>query len=124
MDAKPKNKESIKALYEHFLYYQDEKFNNLIFNSETIKYSKEKYSFNHLLDNLKKLGLEVFFKELTTKDIKSTKVRVFRVVVPGLVDLNKSHSLPREGAKRLWSTPLKLGLETERNLSSLPHPFP
>ncbi|HPY12967.1 MAG TPA: YcaO-like family protein [Candidatus Paceibacterota bacterium] len=124
MDAKPKNKESIKALYEHFLYYQDEKFNQLVFNSETVKYLKEKYSFNQLLENLKKLGIEVFFKELTTKDIESTKVRVFRVVAPGLVDLNKSHLLPREGAKRLWSTPLKLGLKTERNLSPLPHPFP
>lgn len=124
MDAKPKNKESIKALYEHFLYYQGDKFAQLVFNSKSIKYSKEKHSFASLLRTLTKLKLEVFFKELTTEDIKSTKIRVFRVVVPGLVDLNKSHLLPREGAKRLWETPAKLGLKIEKNLSSLPHPFP
>ncbi|MFA6475947.1 MAG: YcaO-like family protein [Candidatus Paceibacterota bacterium] len=124
MGAKPKNKESIRALYEHFLYYQDEKFNQLVFNGGTIKYLKEKYSFNHLLNNLQELGLEVFFKELTTKDIESTKVRVFRVIVPGLVDLNKTHLLPREGAKRLWDMPIKLGLKIEEKLNSLPHPFP
>lgn len=124
MDAKPKDKESIKALYEHFLYYQDEKFNQLVFNGKTIKYSKEKHNFPSLLRNLKKLNLEVFFRELTTKDIESTKVRVFRVIAPGLVDLNKSHLLPREGAKRLWDMPARLGLKTEKNLSPLPHPFP
>lgn len=124
MDAKPKNKKSIKALYEHFLYYQGEKFNRLLFKSEAIKYSREKHSFRHLLKNLKELGLGIYFKELTTADIESTKIRVFRVIIPGLVDLNKSHLLPREGAKRLWNIPFRLGLKTENKLSTLPHPFP
>lgn len=124
MDAKPKDANSIKALYEHFLYYQDEKFEQLIFKSDKIKYIKEKRTLKQVIKNLRDLKLEVFSKELTTPDIKSTKIRVFRVIVPGLVDLNKSHLLPREGARRLWEVPDKLKLKTKKRLSRLPHPFP
>lgn len=124
LDLKPSRKDKIKALYEHFLYYQDEKLHKLFFKSKVVEYKEELYSKNHLIDELKKNNLEVFYKELTTPDIVSTGIRVFRVIIPGLVDLNKSHKLRREGALRLWDVPLKLGLKTPKKLSPLPHPFP
>ena len=106
------------------MFKLDEKFEQLIFKSDKIKYIKEKRTLKQVIKNLRDLKLEVFSKELTTPDIKSTKIRVFRVIVPGLVDLNKSHLLPREGARRLWEVPDKLKLKTKKRLSRLPHPFP
>lgn len=125
MDLKQKNKSKIKTLYEHYLYYQDEDFQNLLFKkSRKEKYKKEKYSKNYLFEELRKGGLEVFFKELTTRDIKSTKIKVVRVIIPGLIDLNKSHDLRRKAATRFWTVPQKLNLPTKQNLWHMPHPFP
>lgn len=124
LDLKPSRKDKIKALYEHFLYYQGARFHKLFFKSEVVEYKEELYSKSHLFGELKKNNLQVFYKELTTPDIVSTGIKVFRVIVPGLVDLNKSHKLKREGASRLWEVPVKLGLKARKRLSSLPHPFP
>lgn len=76
------------------------------------------------MKELKKNNLEVFYKELTTVDIKKSKIRVFRTIVPGLIDLNKSYLLRREGADRFWSVPKKLGIKVGKKLTSMPHPFP
>lgn len=123
-DLKPKNKNSIRTLYEHYLFYQDRKFFKLLPNSKRQNYKAERYSIDFLMNELKKNGLEVYYKELTTSDVKVSNIKVFKVIVPGLIDLNKSHLLKREGASRFWDVPRKLGLKTRKNLSNMPHPFP
>lgn len=45
MDVRQKEPNKIKTLYEHFLYYQGDNFDKLLFNSKLIKYKKEKISF-------------------------------------------------------------------------------
>ena len=124
MDVKQNNPDKIKTLYEHFLYYQGDNFNKLLFNSKSIKYEKEKISFNDVIINLKNNDINVYFKELTTDDIKGTGVKVVKVIAPSLIDLNKSHIYPRLGAKRFFEVPKKLGLEYSNNLTNMPHPFP
>lgn len=124
MREKKNNPNDIKALYEHFLYYQDEKFYNLLFKSRVVKYERQIINFSDLKRQLKENNIEVYFKELTTEDIKDTRIKVVKVIAPGLIDLNKTHKLPRLGAKRFWSVPEKLNLKFEENLSNDPHPFP
>lgn len=124
MDVRQKNPKKIRTLYEHFLYYQDDNFHMLLFDSSKVKYKREKITFESVLNSLTKNGISVYFKELTTSDIKETGIKVVKVVAPSLIDLNKSHVYPRLGAKRFFEVPKKLGLSYCVNLTELPHPFP
>lgn len=124
MDVRQKDPDKIQSLYEHFLYYQDDNFDNLLFDSKVISYQKRCVDYKMLLKNLKDIGIEVYYKELTTDDIKNTGIKVVKVIAPSLIDLNKSHIYPRLGAKRFFEVPKKLGLNYNDNLTKMPHPFP
>jgi len=124
INARQNNPDKIKALYEHFLYYQGSNFEKLLFNSEKINYKKEVLKFDDLIDNLKQNNINIYYKNLTTDDIKPTGIKVIKVIVPGFIDLNKSHLYPRLGADRFFSVPKKLGLNYKQTLTDMPHPFP
>ncbi len=124
MDLRKNKPEEIHTLYEHFLYYQGELFEKLLFKSQKIKYNKETFTFDELKENLNSQGLEIYYKNLTTDDVKQTGLKVVKVVVPGLIDLNKTHSMQRLAAQRFEGVPQKLGIKTIEGLSSQPHPFP
>lgn len=124
MDVRQDNPNKIKTLYEHFLYYQGNNFENLLFDSKKINYKKETITFNSLIMNLQQNDISVYYKELTTDDIKSTGIKVVKVIAPSLIDLNKSHLYPRLGATRFFIVPQKLGLKYNEKLTDMPHPFP
>lgn len=125
MSERKDDPDNITALYEHFLYYQGRNFSKLLFTSEKIKYCKEITTLDKVLADLKKSGIDVYYKDLTTSDIMVTNIKVFKVVAPGLIDLNKTHLFPRLGADRFWEVPKKLGLDYEEDIEDgLPHPFP
>lgn len=125
MKLRQPNPAKIKSLYEHYLYYQGNNFSSLLFKkSKIIKYSKKKHQAKELFDFLSKNNLDVYYKEITTSDVRPTGLKVVKVIVPGLIDLNKTHLLRREGATRFWSVPKKLKLRTKKKLYPLPHPFP
>ena len=114
----------IKSLHEHCLYYQKSMFDKLLFKSEQINYVRETTSLNNLIKNMKKLGIDIYYKEVTTSDIKKTGIKVAKVIAPGLIDMHKSHVYPRLNANRYWDVPRKLGLKYNQCLSDMPHPFP
>lgn len=122
LHLKPSRPREITKLYEHFLYYQGDRFSKLLFISERIAYLPEKKSCEELLRDLKKMGLRVYYKELTTPDVAPSGIVVTKTIVPGLIDLNKSYTLRRLKAKRLKEVPEKLGLKAR--LTKMPHPFP
>ncbi len=124
MDLRKTKPEEITTLYEHYLYYQKDKFSSLLFDSEMIQYENVTTSYKQVIKELKKNGIEVYYKELTTSDVIDTNFKVVKVIAPGLVDLNKSHLLPRLGADRLWDVPKKLKLQYNTEISKMPHPFP
>lgn len=125
LDLKQNDKNKIKHLYEHFLYYQDEKmFQKLLKRKkDKIKYSPEKLTGKDLLKRISETGHDVYYFDLTTPDVNSF-CKVVKVVVPGLIDLNKSHSLPRLGETRYKIVKSKLGIKGKLKLSANPHPFP
>lgn len=124
LDLRKSDENDITTLYEHFLYYQKDNFNKLLFNSEKIKYKKIKIKFDDVIQNLKSNKIDVYYKEITTPDVIKTNIKVVKVIAPGLIDLNKSHTLPRLDAYRFWEVPRKLGLPVNKSLSKFPHPFP
>lgn len=124
MDVRQDNPNKIKTLYEHFLYYQGSNFKKLLFNSKKIDYKKEVVNFNDLIASLKQNNINIYYKDLTTSDIKTTGIKVVKVIAPSLIDLNKSHLYPRLGAERFFSVPRKLGLDYNETLTDMPHPFP
>lgn len=124
MDLRKDNPKSINALYEHFLYYQGINFSKLLFDSKRELYKRQETTIEKVLEQLEQANIDVYYKELTTPDVKNTNLRVVKIIAPGLIDLNKSHVLPRKGAKRFWEVPKKLGLKCNDELSRDPHPFP
>ena len=77
-----------------------------------------------MLEELDNLNISVYYKELTTSDIKKTGIKVVKVIAPSLIDLNKSHLYPRLGATRFFLVPQKLKLKYNKVLTDMPHPFP
>ena len=124
MDLRKNNPDEISTLYEHFLYYQGELFEKLLFESEKIKYIREIYTFDDVKKDLKSNGLKIYYKDLTTEDIRFTNLKVVKVIVPGLIDLNKTHKMQRLAAKRFNDVPNKIGINAKDGLSKQPHPFP
>lgn len=124
LDLKQDNPKKIKTLYEHFLYYQGENFKKLLFKNKMIKYEKETTTFKKLLKCLSLKKLDIFYKELTTEDVRDINIKVVKVIIPQLIDLNKDQSLQRLAARRFWNVPKNLGLSCKKTLSKNPHPFP
>lgn len=124
MDLRVSDKRKIHALYEHFLYYQGAKFKNLLVDGEKIRYVRRRLSQKTLLSRLAALGHDVYYTDITTHDVKCAGLVVVRVVIPGFIDLNKSHVLPRLAAKRFKTVPDALNLRCDKEFSDEPHPFP
>ena len=90
-------------------------------------FSKNKaQTLNEMVRSLDLLGLECFYVDLTTPDIKDSGLSVTRTFVPGLVP-NGPTAFPYLAPDRLYNIPKKLGwkenilTEGELNLSPLPH---
>ena len=124
LNERKTNPNEITALYEHFLYYQKENFNKILFDSKKTAYKRKKITHKQIIDNLQKNHIDVYYKEITTADVANTGIKVVKVIAPGLIDLNKSHILPRLGADRFWTVPAKLNIKVKEELRETPHPFP
>ncbi len=126
MDLKVENKQEIKTLYGHFLYYQkSEKFYDLIQTHKMIPYTPTLNTVKDLRDSLHQNDLSIFYCDLTTQDVaENTTIRVVKVIIPGMIDLSKSYHLLRKDAHRFISVPKKLGFTAIDGLNEEPHPFP
>jgi ribosomal protein S12 methylthiotransferase accessory factor len=78
-----------------------------------------------LSTRLAQCGLESFYIDITTRDVRDLGFTVIRVLIPGAQPLDNDHLYPYLGGKRLQSTPIRLGLSEHLSvLNSDPHPFP
>jgi len=114
IDLRKEKKENIVALYEHFLYYQKGNFKKLFRNEKKQNYKEEKTSYSHILKSVP----EPYFVDITTDDIG--ELVVIKTIIPGYIDINKTHSLPPDNCAR-WEIAKKLGGIVD---FSEPHPFP
>lgn len=77
----------------------------------------------HLVDHLAGAGVDLFYRELTTVDLRQIGLRVVRVLAPSLTPIHHDHRLPFLGgttADRTWRYP---DLEPLGPFPS-PHPHP
>lgn len=68
----------------------------------------------------------VLVADITTEDIRSLGLHVFRAVIAGFHPLFMGHHLQPLGGTRLWSIPQSLGhvgIAHEQDVNSAPHPF-
>jgi len=125
LHLKKTDKNAISSLYEHFLYYQDDKFYKLCDNAVVSSYSSHSLQERQLFESLEKAGLFTYYIDLTTKDIQSfTPLKVVKVVIPSMIDLNKTHGLLRRAAKRFETVPKTLNFNIHEPDDTEPHPFP
>lgn len=79
-----------------------------------------------IVNELKALGYEVIFVDLTTDDIMDAGFKVVRVLVPGLTPLTGNHNSRFLGGNRIRAVPIKLGYRTsparDDELFTYPHP--
>lgn len=119
IDLRISDPNKIEKLYEHFLFYQGQNFELLLkqLSKNTIKYKRNIITKNVLLTRLKKAGFSIYYKDITTEDVRGLGFVVVKVIVPGMIDLNKTHKF------------IKFGQFKNRGLNvtisnKLPHPFP
>lgn len=118
LDLKKNVVNEINALYEHFLFYQGDRFDILLnqLSKHEIPYVRQKLDKGSINKILEKSGYLAYYKEITTSDIRSLGYVVVRVVIPGMIDLNKTHILPQKG--------LLMARKIQKINLNLPHPFP
>ncbi|WP_435923551.1 YcaO-like family protein [Paenibacillus sp. DYY-L-2] len=82
----------------------------------------------HIVDCLKKRGLEVLCVDVTTDDVRQLGLHVVKMIVPGTVQLPRSEKERLITSDRIYRTPMELGLRSgpikPEDLNNSPHPFP
>lgn len=76
------------------------------------------------LDRLAGRTLTALAVDLTPPDLASCGFVVYRVLIPGMMDIAPSHTQRFLGSPRLAEVPARLGLRPGADLNPHPHPFP
>jgi len=83
---------------------------------------------DYIVRRLAERGLEAICVDVTSEDVKELGLSVVKMIVPGTVQLPRSERERLVASKRIYETPVALGLRTEpirpEELNSSPHPFP
>jgi ribosomal protein S12 methylthiotransferase accessory factor len=76
-------------------------------------------------ERLASAGLEAFWVDVTTTDLRACGFRVTRTIIPTMQPLDNDHRFRYLGGKRLRSVPERMGVQIgERGFNPDPHPFP
>lgn len=67
-------------------------------------------------------GIDAYFVDLTTSDVRPSGLRVVRVVCPRLAYLH--HLIPMLWCDRLYEVPVRMGYGRVEHVNPWPHPFP
>ncbi|CAH1220566.1 hypothetical protein PAECIP111892_04869 [Paenibacillus auburnensis] len=93
-----------------------------------ISEGSEAEQLEYLVNQFAKQGLEVLCVDLTTDDVRELGMHVVKMIVPGTVQLPRSENERLITSKRIYETPVKLGLRagpiSPQLLNCSPHPFP
>lgn len=93
-----------------------------------ISEGSEAEQLEYLVNQFAKQGLEVLCVDLTTDDVRELGMHVVKMIVPGTVQLPRSENERLITSKRIYETPVKLGLRagpiSPQQLNCSPHPFP
>lgn len=101
---------------------------NVINKKIEINYiSNEQKLLDNVLNALTKVGMSLFYVDITSKEIRKEGFVVIKVFIPELYPLYFDEDTPYFGVKRLYEISVKLGVSnvpsTEAQLNKIPHPF-
>ncbi|MFJ6207171.1 YcaO-like family protein [Lysinibacillus sp. NPDC092081] len=118
-----KKLDNTSNLDDHPLYYlagrNDEILSKLLPDSiPKITFENKKLQFIDVIENINRLGHEIYFSDITTEDVKRMGVSVVRVVIPTLCFLSINE--PLLNCSRLQEKASILG----KKINLEPHPFP
>lgn len=83
-------------------------------------------NLNQVIDNIDKIGYDLFLKDLTVPVIGKLGWRVVKAVIPGFHPVASGHIFRSLGGRRLWELPQKLGfaaLDPDIGDNPIPSPF-
>jgi ribosomal protein S12 methylthiotransferase accessory factor len=99
-----------------------------IYRDQVALLDTEKQRLELLIQRLADLGLEALCVDITTEDVRELGLTVVKMIVPGMVQLPRSEMERPIASKRIYETPVALGLRQEpiqpQDLNHSPHPFP
>ena len=84
------------------------------------------HDLRFLVENVNALGHRVLLVDITSEDIRSFGLWVFRALIPGFHPLMMGYRFRILGGERLWTIPQMLGhpgLVPEKGDNPAPHPF-
>lgn len=88
----------------------------------------EAQRLDFLIKQLAAQGLEALCVDITTEDARELGLHVVKMIVPGTVQLPRSENERLTTSKRIYETPVRLGLREEaispQDMNRSPHPFP
>lgn len=122
-----KNTQSIKSIKDHMLYYASgndkDAFDFLTSSSpKPFSHYSEINNFEELKIKLNAMDLNLYTYDLTTEDISSLGLYVYRVLMPELAFLEIT--LPMLSCNRLLDAPKNMGYTPAKTFNKNPHPFP
>ncbi|MHA1756470.1 MAG: YcaO-like family protein [Promethearchaeota archaeon] len=84
-----------------------------------------KENLKKILNILLKKKLQVFFVDITTRDIEQVGFKVVKVVIPQMHPFYVDERFKYLGGDRLYNVPKKIGykIKNENELNKIPHPF-
>lgn len=82
--------------------------------------------YQHALSEVGQAGLKPIEVDLTTAEVDKLGLKVVKIVVPGLAQINGNHRFPTLADQRFDTVPEKLGLvkDCAEIRNPMPHPFP
>ncbi|KKS97729.1 MAG: hypothetical protein UV73_C0005G0006 [Candidatus Gottesmanbacteria bacterium GW2011_GWA2_43_14] len=104
---------------------------NFLFKSKNVKKLEEmNINDNEYFEKIKQLfkraNLDIYYVDVTQKEIKNAGFTVLKVFIPELFPLYFDEKYPYNGISRLYHVPVKLGIfkkpKTESELNRIPHP--
>ena len=82
-----------------------------------------KQQLTSLANQIKNLGYEAYFSDLTIPEVRDLGLECRYVLIPELQPLHLNENLPYFGGERLFSVPSKLDYIPAQSLNKIPHPF-
>ncbi len=94
-------------------------------DGDTIRFESLHRQRAPLRERLAASGIEAFWVDVTTPDVRTCGFRVTRTIMPTMQPLDNDHSFRYLGGSRLRSVPPLFGRDLERDgFNPDPHPFP
>ncbi|HEL2108241.1 YcaO-like family protein [Streptococcus suis] len=114
-----------KSMKSHFNFLPHQNCTVEIQDEKILPYDEQ---LKILYEKISNLGYDIFYKNLTTSDVYNLDYRVYKVIIPGFIEITNDHLYPRIGGTRIHDVPVTLGLlnkpKTVDEFNKIPHPFP